>query len=70
MEPLETENGRSIGIEQLEIRNADDLIKDLRGRKPGETINLKVFRDGKFADTKVTPQERPRPFLRKNKGLR
>ncbi len=52
------------GIDQLEIKDADDLIRHLRERKPGETINMKVFRDGKFRDMRVTLQERPRDFRR------
>jgi putative serine protease PepD len=51
-------------IDQLEIKHADDLIKHLRERKPGETINLKVLRDGKFRDIRVTLQERPRALRR------
>jgi putative serine protease PepD len=51
-------------IDQLEINDADGLIKHLRERKPGETINLTVLRDGKFRDIKVALQERPRSFRR------
>jgi putative serine protease PepD len=51
-------------IDQVEITDADDLIKHLRERKPGETINLTVLRDGKFRDIKVTLKERPRSFRR------
>jgi serine protease Do len=52
------------GIDQLEIKDADDLIRHLREGKPGETINMKIFRDGKFRDMRVTLQERPRDFRR------
>jgi len=51
-------------IDQLEIKDADGLIKHLRERKPGETINLTVLRDGKYRDIKVALQERPRSFRR------
>jgi S1-C subfamily serine protease len=52
------------GIDQLEIKDADDLIKHLRERKPGDTIHMKIFRNGKFRDMRVTLQERPRDFRR------
>jgi putative serine protease PepD len=51
-------------IDRLEIRDADDLIKHLRERKPGETINLTVLRQEKFRQIKVTLKERPRSFRR------
>jgi S1-C subfamily serine protease len=51
-------------IDQLEIKDADGLIKHLRERKPGETIHLTVLRDGKYRDIKVALQERPRSFRR------
>jgi len=51
-------------IDQLEIKDADGLIKHLRERKPGETINLTVLRDGKLREIKVALKERPRSFRR------
>ena len=51
-------------MDQVEIKDADELIKHLRERKPGETINLTVLRDGKFRDIKVLLQERPKQFRR------
>ena len=49
-------------IDQLEITDADELIKHLRERKPGESINLTVLRDGKLRNIQVSLQERPRSF--------
>jgi S1-C subfamily serine protease len=51
-------------MDQVEVKDADELIKRLRERKPGETINLTVLRDGKFRDVKVLLQERPKQFRR------
>jgi hypothetical protein len=31
-------------------------------RKPEETMHMKIFRDGKFRDMRVTLQERSRTF--------
>jgi len=52
------------GIDHLEIKDADDLIRHLRECKPGETIDMKIFRDGKFREMRVTLRERPRDFRR------
>jgi len=51
-------------IDQFEIKDAEDLIKQLRERKPGETIVVKILRDGNFKDLKISLQERPRDFRR------
>ncbi len=48
-------------VDKFEVNNADDLIKHIRERKPGETVSLKVYRDGKTKDLKITLQERPKP---------
>jgi len=53
-----------IQMDQWEVNNAEDLIKHLRERKPGDTIHLKIVRDGKDKEIKVTLQERPRDFRR------
>jgi S1-C subfamily serine protease len=47
-------------IDQSEVKDADDLIKHIRERKPGEMVVLKVLRDGQFKEVKITLQERPR----------
>jgi putative serine protease PepD len=59
-----------IRVDQLEVRDAEDLIKHLRERKIGEVVNLQVIRDGKNLDIKVTLQERPRNFRRPNEKSR
>jgi len=51
-------------IDQFEVKDSDDLIKHIRERKPGEAVNLKIFREGKVKEIKVTLQERPRDFRR------
>ncbi len=48
-------------IDKFGVADADDLIKHIRERKPGETVTLKVYRDGKAKEVKVTLQERPKP---------
>jgi S1-C subfamily serine protease len=47
-------------VDQYEVKDADDLIKHIRERKPGDGVVLKVFRDGQFKEVKITLQERPR----------
>jgi putative serine protease PepD len=47
-------------IDQSEVKDADDLIKHIRERKPGDVVILKVLRDGQFKEVKITLQERPR----------
>jgi S1-C subfamily serine protease len=51
-------------VDQREVKDADDLIKYIRERKPGDTVTLKVLRDGQFKDLKITLQERPRTIRR------
>ena len=51
-------------VDQHEVKEADDLIKYIRERKPGDTVTLKVFRNGQFKDVKITLQERPRTIRR------
>jgi S1-C subfamily serine protease len=46
------------------VKDADDLIKYIRERKPGDTVTLKVLRNGQFKDVKITLQERPRTIRR------
>lgn len=52
-------------IDQTPISTADELIKYLRERKIGETITLKIIRNGKSQEVKVTLQERPKDFRRR-----
>jgi S1-C subfamily serine protease len=51
-------------VDQREVKDADDLIKYVRERKPGDTVTLKVLRNGQFKDVKITLQERPRTIRR------
>ncbi len=51
-------------VDQREVKDADDLIKYIRERKPGDTVTLKVLREGQFKDVKITLQERPRTTRR------
>jgi len=54
-----------IQVDQSEVKEAEDLIKYLRERKIGNVVTFKILRDGKTRDVKVTLQERPRNFRRK-----
>jgi S1-C subfamily serine protease len=54
-----------IQVDKSEVTDGEEFIKYLRERKVGETITLKIIRDGKTRDVKVTLQERPRDFRRK-----
>lgn len=54
-----------VQVNQMTINTADELIKYLRERKIGETITLKVLRNGKSQEIKVTLQERPKDFRRR-----
>jgi S1-C subfamily serine protease len=47
-------------VDQHEVKDADDLIKYIRERKPGDAVTLKVLRGGQFKNVKITLQERPR----------
>jgi len=51
-------------VDQHEVKDADDLIKHIRERKPGDVAVLKVLRDGQFKEVRITLQERPRTTRR------
>ncbi len=53
-----------VQVDGTPINSADELIRYLRERKIGETITLKIIRNGKFQEVKVTLQERPKDFRR------
>ena len=53
-----------VQVDQYEVKDADDLIKHIRERKPGDGVSLKILRDGQFREVKVTLQERPRTSRR------
>ncbi|MDH4267035.1 MAG: trypsin-like peptidase domain-containing protein [Deltaproteobacteria bacterium] len=54
-----------IQADKSEVNEAEELIKYLRDRKIGDAVTLKIIRDGKIREVKVTLQERPRDFRRK-----
>ncbi len=49
-----------VKADQYDVKTNDELIHYLREKKPGDTILLKVFRNGDFVDVKLTLGERPR----------
>ncbi len=49
-----------VQVDQFEVKDADDLIRHIREKKPGDPVILKVFRDGQAKEVKITLQERPR----------
>jgi putative serine protease PepD len=51
-------------VDQREVKDADDLIKYIRERKPGDAVTLKILRDGQFKEVHITLQERPRTTRR------
>jgi S1-C subfamily serine protease len=51
-------------VDQLEVKDADEMIKYIRDRKAGESVTLRILRDGNFREIKVTLQERPRTLRR------
>jgi len=54
-----------IQADKSEVNEAEELIKYFRDRKIGDVVTLKIIRDGKIREVKVTLQERPRDFRRK-----
>ena len=49
-----------VKADQHDVKTNDELIRYIREKKPGDTILLNVFRNGKFEEVKVTLGERPR----------
>ncbi len=49
-----------VKADQHDVKTNEELIHYIRGRRPGDSILLKVCRDGNFIDMKVTLGERPR----------
>ena len=54
-----------IQVDKSEVTDGEELIKYLRERKIGDAITLRIIRDGKTREVKVTLQERPKDFRRK-----
>lgn len=53
-----------VQVDQYEVKDADDLIRHIRERKPGDVVTLKILRDEQFREIKITLQERPRDHRR------
>lgn len=51
-------------VDQKEVKNAEELIKFIRDKNIGDTVVLKIVRDGKTRDVRLTLQERPKNFRR------
>jgi S1-C subfamily serine protease len=54
-----------VQVDQEEIQSGDDLVKYLRGKNPGDSVKIKIYREGKVREIKATLQERPRDFRRR-----
>jgi S1-C subfamily serine protease len=51
-------------VDQREVKDAEELIKTIREKNIGDTVVLKILRDGKARDLRLTLQERPKNFRR------
>jgi S1-C subfamily serine protease len=51
-------------VEQKEVKDAEELIKTIREKNIGDTVVLRVIRDGKSREVRLTLQERPKNFRR------
>jgi S1-C subfamily serine protease len=49
-----------VKADQLDIKTNDELIRYIKEKRPGESINLQVFRKNKLEEVRVTLGERPR----------
>lgn len=49
-----------VKADQRDVKTNDEIIRYIREKKPGDTIILKVYREGKFGDVKLTLGEKPR----------
>ena len=49
-------------IDGRAIKDGDDLVAEIAGRRPGSTIRLGYLRDGKLSDTTVTIGDRDKVF--------
>jgi len=49
-----------VKADQLDIKTNDELIRYIKEKKPGDSINLQVFRKNKLEEVRVTLGERPR----------
>jgi putative serine protease PepD len=51
-------------VDQKEVTDAEELIKTVREKNIGDTVVLKIIRDGKTKEVRLTLQERPKNFRR------
>ena len=51
-------------VDSKEVQDAEELIKGIREKNIGDTVTLRVIRDGKPREVKLTLQERPKNFRR------
>jgi S1-C subfamily serine protease len=49
-----------VRADQHDVKTNDELIHYIRGKKPGDTVLLKIYRKGDLVDVKVILGERPR----------
>jgi serine protease Do len=49
-------------IDGRSVKDGDDLVNDIAGRRPGSTVHLGYLREGKPADTTVTIGDRDKVF--------
>lgn len=51
-------------VDQKEVKDAEELIKTIREKSIGDSVTLRVIRDGKSREVRLTLQERPKSFRR------
>jgi serine protease Do len=51
-----------ISVDGREVKNGDELVSDIAGRKPGAKVNLGLIRNGKKQDASVTVADRAKLF--------
>ncbi len=54
-----------VKADQTEITTAEEVIRYVREKKIGDVVTLRVIRDGKPQDIKVTLKERPQDYRRR-----
>lgn len=51
-------------VDRKEVKGAEELIRAVREKNVGDTVVLKILRDGKTRELGITLQERPKNFRR------
>jgi serine protease Do len=51
-----------VSVDGKSIKNGDELVMDIAGRKPGSKVNLGLIRNGKKQDATVTVADRAKLF--------